>query len=181
MANRERVTAYLDDPNRSLMVSEDTMSHIGHHIWNIISGWAPLFSLVPPERINIITSYRNWQIFGGVTELYPDYVMRVGSVVRPESADTVYELMLERRAISLVLIDGYTTSAGAERIVDWSRQHCTSAFHAEVEAFRRSAFPLVMITIRTDNRAWTDQQNGIACLINELARDYPQLGAIRFI
>lgn len=154
------------------------MSHIGHHIWNIVSGWAPLFDLVPPERIDILTSYRMWQIFGGVTELYPDCAARVGSVVRPDSQDAVYDLILDRRATSLVLLDGHVTAAAAERIVGWSRQHCQGAFHAEVEALRRHASPLVMITIRTDNRAWTDQREGIACLINELARDHPRLGVV---
>lgn len=86
MANHERVTEYLADPDRSLMVSEDSMSHIGHHIWNVVSGWDALFSLVQPEHIDILTSYRGWQIFGGVTELYPDYTARIGSVVRPDSA-----------------------------------------------------------------------------------------------
>ena len=35
-----------------------------------------------------------------------------------------------------------------------------------------------MVTIRTENRAWVGQQDGLACLINELARDYPRLGVI---
>ena len=139
MANHGRVTAYLADPHRSLMVSEDAMSHIGHHIWNIVPGWAPLFSLVPPERIDILTSYRFWQIFGGVTELYPDQVARVGSAVRPRSQNEVYELMLERRATSLVLVDGYTTAEAAARIMDWSRRHCEGAFLAEVAALREAA------------------------------------------
>lgn len=178
MANHGRVTAYLADPRRLLMVSEDSMSHIGHHIWNVIPGWAMLFSLAPPERIDIITSYRTWQIFGGVTELYPDQAARAGSVVRPESQDEVYELMLERRATSLVLVDGYTTAEAAARVVGWSRRHCESAFLAEVAALRKAAFPLLMVTIRTENRAWVGQEDGLACLINELARDYPRLGVI---
>lgn len=178
MANHMRVTAYLADPRRSLMVSEDAMSHIGHHIWNVIPGWAPLFSLAPPERIDTLTSYRFWQIFGGVTELYPEEVARTGSVVRPGSQDEVYELMLERRATSLVLVDGYTTADAAARVVEWSRRHCEGAFLAEVAALRQAAFPLLMVTIRTENRAWIGQEDGLACLINELARDYPRLGVI---
>ena len=178
MTNYGRVTAYLADPCRSLMVSEDSMSHIGHHIWNVIPGWAALFSLVPPERIDIVTSYRTWQIFGGVTELYPDQVAHVGSVVRPDSQDAVYDLMLERRATSLVLVDGYTTAEAAARVVGWSRRLCESAFLAEVAALREAAFPLLMVTIRTENRAWVGQEEGLACLINELARDYPRLGIV---
>lgn len=178
MANHRRVAAYLADPHRSLMVSEDAMSHIGHHIWNIIPGWAPLFALVPPERIDTLTSYRFWQIFGGVTELYPEQVARAGAVVRPASQDEVYELMLERRATSLVLVDGYTTADAAARVVEWSRRHCETSFLAEVSALRQAAFPLLMVTIRTENRAWIGQEDGLACLINELARAYPRLGII---
>ncbi len=79
MANRERVVAYLAAPSRSLMVSEDAMSHIGHYIWNIVSGWSRLYALVPPESIDMLTPYPGWQIFGGVTEPYPDQAARAGS------------------------------------------------------------------------------------------------------
>jgi hypothetical protein len=86
--------------------------------------------------------------------------------------------MLDQRAIALVLVDGYVTSRAAGRIVSWCRAHCTGVFLAEVEALRQSTSPLLMITIRTENRSWMEQQDGIACLINELARSYPRLGII---
>lgn len=55
MANPGRVAAYLSDPNRSLVVSEDAIAHIGHYIWNVVSGWSRLFSLAPLDRIDVVT------------------------------------------------------------------------------------------------------------------------------
>lgn len=178
MANYQRVAAYLSDPNRSVMVSEDANGHIGHYIWNVVSGWARLFALAPPECIGVITSYATWQIFGGVTELFPEEVARAGCVVRPDSQDALYSLMLERRLVSLVLQDDYVTTATAQRIVGWSRQRCSETFLAEVETLREHAFPLVMLTIRTENRAWVEQQEGYARLVRELALNYPRLGIV---
>lgn len=178
MANHERVTAYLSAPDRSLMVSEDANGHIGHYIWNVVSGWPRLFSLVEPERIHILTSYPGWQVFGGVTELYPDDAARAGSVVRPGSEEALYDLILDRRAVSLVLLDGHVTAGVANRIAEWSRQRCSSLFLTEIESLRRLASPLVMITLRTENRAWMEQQNGYIHLVQELAADYPNLGII---
>jgi len=178
MANYSRVKAYLADPTRSMMVSEDANGHIGHYIWNVVSGWPRLFALVPPERVDIVTSYPSWQIFGGVTELFPNEAARAGCVVRPVSQDALYELMLERKATSLVLLDDHVTAVAAQRIVDWSRQHCSPAFLTEVAALRQHAFPLVMLTIRTENRAWIEQQEGYASLIRELAQEYPRLGIV---
>lgn len=104
MENCDRVVAYLANPSRSLMVSEDAMSHIGHYIWNITSGWSPLYSLIQPDCIDILTSYPNWQIFGGVTELYPDLAACAGAVIRPASHNELYDLILSRNATSLVLL-----------------------------------------------------------------------------
>lgn len=154
------------------------MSHIGHYIWNIVSGWSPLFSLVSSERIDVLTSYCGWQIFGGVTELYPEHAAHVKSVLCVDSHDAIYEIMLEQRGLSLLLLDGYITTLAAARIVDWSRSHCRSKFDAEIQAFRTVVFPLVMITIRTENRAWVEQQEGFALMINELALEFPQLGIV---
>lgn len=176
--NRERVLAYLAAPNRPLMVSEDAMSHIGHYIWNIVSGWSRLYSLVPAERIDILTSYPGWQIFGGVTELYPDQAARAGSVIRPSTEEELYDLILSRTALSLVLHDGHITEEAAQRIVTFSRQRCSDEFHAEVDELRRSSYPLIMLTIRTENRAWVEQKEGYASLICELSRSYPRLGII---
>ena len=178
MENHERVAAYLADPDRSMMVTEDHNGHIGHYIWNVVSGWARLFALAPPERIEVITSYLIWQIFGGVTELFAEEAGRAGCVVRPDSQGAIFSLMLERRLISLVLQDDFVTNGTAERIAGWSRQRCSERFLGKVETLREQAFPLVMLTIRTENRAWVEQQEGYAQLIRELALDYPRLGVV---
>ena len=178
MANHERVTAYLSTSDRSLMVSEDANGHIGHYIWNVVSGWSRLFSIVDPEYIDTLASYSGWQVFGGVTELYPDHAARAGSVVRPDSEEALYDLILERKAVSLVLLDGHVTASTAERIAEWSQQHCSSLFLAEVERLRQLASPLIMVTLRTENRAWIEQQDGHINIIQELALDYPKVGII---
>lgn len=178
MAHHERVAAYLADPTRTVMVSEESMHHIGHYIWNVASGWASLFARAPAERIGILTSAAGWQIFGGVTELYAEHAARAGVVLRPGSLDEVFDLMLDRRAIALLLSDGHVTRDAARRIVDWSRRRCDAAFLDRVAALRRDASPLVMITIRTDNRAWVEQEAGYAALIHALAAEHPRLGIV---
>lgn len=178
MSNHELVSVYLADSSRPLMVSEDAMSHIGHYTWNITSGWSRLYSLVQPERIEVLTSYLGWQIFGGVTELYPEQAARVGCIVRPDSEEDLYDLVLQRRALSLVLLDDYITAEAAQCIINLSGQRCSSQFHAGIIELRRSSYPLIMLTIRTENRAWIEQQEGYASLINKLALTYPRLGII---
>ena len=178
MACRDRVAAYLADPDRAMMVSEDANGHIGHYIWNVVSGWSPLFARVPAERIGILTSYPGWDPFGGVTQLYPDQAGRAGEVVRPSTDLALYELMLDRRATSLTLLDRHVTAETADRIIGWSRGRCSPAFLAAVADLRRSTSPLIMLTIRTENRAWVEQRDGYANLINALSANMPGLGVI---
>ncbi len=176
--NIERVVEYLADPNRTVMVSEDGNGHIGHYIWNVVSGWSHLFRSVDPQMIDTITSYKNWQIFGGVTELYEKEISPTTAVFRTESEDEIFEIMLNNRAISLMIRDRYITDDLASRLIDWSWHKCEPDFRNKVEDLRTHSWPLVMITIRTDNRAWIEQVEGYASIINALRADYPDIGIV---
>ena len=78
----------------------------------------------------------------------------------------------------LIPLHRHVTAETAERIIDWSRRRCTPAFLAGLDDLRRSSAPLVMLTIRTENRAWAEQREGYASLIRALAADHPGLGVI---
>ena len=178
VGQRDRVMAYLSDPARPIMLGEEQNRHIGHYVWNVASGWAPLFSAVPASAIDTLASLPNDHPFGGVAALFPHEATQVKEVVRPASDEALFDLMLDRRALSLTVQHVYVTAETADRIAAWSRLNCPAAFLARLRAFREDAMPLVMLTIRTGNRAWTEQAEGYARLVNELARHHPRLGIV---
>ena len=178
VGNPDCFARHLSGPAAEVMVSEDAMSHIGHYVWNIVSGWTPLFANVAAEEVDALTSFPGWNVFGGVTALYPEQACRVGRVLRPSSETELFGAMLERRALSLTLVDRYVTQDAAARIVTWSREHCPDGFGAEVDGLRAASQPLLMVTIRTGNRAWAEQEAGYIRIIGALAARYPGLGIV---
>ena len=178
VGNSDGFARYLSGPAAEVMVSEDAMSHIGHYVWNIVSGWTPLFGAVAAEEVDTLTSFPGWNVFGGVTALYPEQVGRAGRVLRPCSETELFDTMLERRALSLTLVDRFVTQDAADRIVTWSRGHCREGFGAEVDGLRAASWPLLMVTVRTGNRAWVEQEAGYIQIIGALSARYPRLGVV---
>ena len=178
VGNLDRFARYLSGSTAEVMVSEDAMSHIGHYVWNIVSGWTPLFGNVAAEEVDTLTSFPGWNVFGGVMALYPELVCRVGRVLRPSSEIELFGAMLEQRALSLTLVDRFVTQDAADRIVRWSRGHCREGFGAEVDGLRAASWPLLMVTIRTGNRAWVEQEAGYIQIIGALSARYPRLGIV---
>ena len=178
VGNSDRFARYLSAAASEVMVSEDAMSHIGHYVWNIVSGWTPLFGAVAAAEVDTLTSFPGWNVFGGVTALYPEQVGRAGRVLRPASETELFDTMLERRALSLTLVDRFVTQDAADRIVTWSRGHCREGFGAEADGLRAASWPLLMVTIRTGNRAWVEQEAGYIQIIGALSARYPRLGIV---
>lgn len=178
MDNREAVEFYLAAPERAIMVSEEGMGHIGHYIWNVISGWTHLFGLIEPSDIKILTSYDGGHFFGGVTELYKDELRSAGQVLRLPRREDAFITMLTQRGLSLILRDRHVSQDVAERVQTWCRQQVPDAFLKTRDSLRKATDPLLMITLRLENRAWVDQENGYINIIRSLAAEYPRLGVI---
>lgn len=176
--NIEAVQAHLAAPERAIMVSEEGMGHIGHYVWNVLSGWERLFGLVDASRIGVLTSYRGKHFFGGVTELYADEIRSVAHVLRLDTPEDAFAAMLQHRGLALALRDRTVTEDLARRVVGWCREHVSSEFLHALAGVRRAAEPLVMITLRCENRAWVEQESGFVQMINRLAAEHPRLGVI---
>ncbi len=176
--NLPAVNAYLPSSERTIMVSEETMGHVGHYIWNVISDRNQLFQIVRPEDIGVLTSLDGGHFFGGVTELYAGEVRPVGRVMRLPRREDAFAAMLERRGLSLILRDRFVTQDFAQRVQVWCERHVSAEFLTASAAFRQAAEPLLMITIRLENRAWVEQESGDVDIINCLAAEHPGLGIV---
>ena len=176
--NWQAVVEYLSRTDRSILVCDAVVGHLGHYIWNIVSGWSRLFKLVPAEKIDILASHRDFQIFGGVKQLYPDEIGRAGKFVEVANEHDAYKLMLSQGALALTLVDRHVTNDLAKRVIEWCRKNCSSEFLSTVVAARQICSPLLLVTIRQENRAWIEQDSGLPEIINSLAADFPKLGVV---
>lgn len=67
--------------------------------------------------------------------------------------------------------------AVAQRLQKAAARRCTPGFLARVAASRRSS-PLAWVTLRSHNRSWRGQAQGLAQVLNALKADYPELGVV---
>jgi len=176
--NRELVMEYLKPQVRPVMVSDVALGHLGHYIWNVISGWSTLFELAPVEKIDIIATNRQFQMFGGVKELYPDVTCRAGALIEFNHGYELYQYMLRSKALSVVLLDRHVRTDLADRVIKWCRDRCNPDFLARVDTLKRASNPLLLVTLRLENRAWIEQEDGIPNIINQLATDFPDLTVV---
>ena len=176
--NLPAVNAYLPSSERTIMVSEETMGHVGHYIWNVISGWNQLFQIVGPEDTGVLTSLDGGHFSGGVTELYAGEIRPVGRVMRLPRREDAFAAMLEHRGLSLILRDRFVTQDLAQRVQVWCERHVSAEFLTASAAFRQAVEPLLMITIRLENRAWVEQESGYVDIMNCLAAEHPGLGIV---
>lgn len=176
--NIEAVQAHLATPKRRIMISEEGMGHIGHYVWNVISGWKRLFDLVDAKDIAILTSYRGKHFFGGVTELYGDEIRPIAHVLKINDQEDAYAAMLEHHGLALALRDRTVTEDLAQRVLAWCKGHVSSEFLQTLNRVRRAADPLIMVTLRCENRAWIEQEDGFIQIINHLAAEHPRLGVV---
>lgn len=178
VANVPAVLDYLAAPERKSMVSETAMGHIGHYIWNVISGWEPLFKLVDPGQIDAVVTHGLSHFFGGVTELYRDEVSRAGMTCVVDSDDHLFKLMLQSRSTLYGIRDSYVSEALAERIRMWCEDNTSIEFKQSVLEFRDGPGPVLTITLRTGNRSWLGQAEGFSRIIGDLGRTFPGLKVI---
>ena len=176
--NLEAIKRYLVTPERKVMISEYWMGHIGHYIWNVISGWSGLFRLTEGADIGIITSYNVGQFFGGVLELYGDMIPENTMTHSIRLEDEAVSIMLENNSIALLLRDRTVTDDLAKRVNAWCEHHAADSFRKELRALRERCKPLIMITLRVEDRAWVDQAQGYSHTLNCLREDFPDLGVV---
>lgn len=178
IGNAERFEQYFARTDRKIMVSEDAIIHLGHNMWNIVSGWSRLFDAIDARQIDVITYYKDWRTFGGVSELFPKECSEVSTVMRLGGEVELFEAMLDQGATSLVLLDNFVSHDLAGRISAWSTLNSDVEASRRIRKFRMDHPIVLLVTIRVGNRCWVEQTDGLIAIINTLAKDFPGIGVV---
>jgi len=169
---------YLNTKERKTCVGAVSYPHIGHHIWNEISGWSRLFSALPDTKIDCYAIWKTFQIFGGVRRLYPERILEAQPVEEFQNRTDPAPFIFSQKILYASLRDNHLTNDTASRVTSICYESTSPMFRAKSAEFRRNATPLVLLTIRLDNRSWLEQDHGIPEIINSLRKDFPCIGFI---
>lgn len=179
LGNQDAAIKHLAGPIDRIVVSQHPIPHIGHYVWNGVSGWSPFFRYCPRDKLpDAIAFYGNLRLMADVTELYAEACEAVGEIIlfADEAAGASYPF--DTHCLLLTLKDDYITQDLAQRMIRWAYANVTPEFSDRLAEMRSRCFPLFLVNVRLGNRSWIEQKDGWVELLNALAQEYPGVGFI---
>ncbi len=150
--------------------------HIGHYVWQDLSGLAAMHRLaLPPERLPQLQMFelgRTQQFFGPEERMFPALDGRIARHQAPFAShvDTFY-----RRRQRVIKYTAISVPASLRGVVLGAAEALPELQGArrEADAARRRPPPVVLLGIRVGNRTLTDLDDFATALVRHLARAFP--------
>lgn len=162
-SHQRRLIDYLATPARSKrtigFVSDYPTLHIGHVIWNELSGLEELVQMLEPVELPdlcVLNSENGTEVFGPLDTLFPEFA---GRVIRPDvgwagAAAWVYE----SRLFFIRYMTKYVRAAVGERVRgEVDRDPRLAGDRALAGRFGRDGRPCILFGLRVGNRTMADQ------------------------
>lgn len=164
---------------REIVMTHGWMGSTAHHVLNDLTGIQGLLETGRLEKVDKFL-VGPFEYYGQLEIIFPE--IPADKIIRFSDANfmntpKLVELVLEKHYFALKAGKNFITEDLANRIYQSALEKCRPSFLNQVEA-AKSHFPLLFITIRTHNRTWLSQVEGIANVINQLLPDFPNLGVI---
>jgi hypothetical protein len=163
---------------RRIGLTEFSCPHMSHNLWNVQTGWANVLAHIDTSKIDKFILYRNQQFFGTLTELYSDLQFDDSSLQYVRDDQELGSEILENNLLVFTVKDEIFHPDLPRRVKSWARRSCSKEFLVEVQKFCDLADPIVITTIRLDNRSWIEQRSGLPALFARLRDESPNLGVV---
>jgi hypothetical protein len=160
--------------------------NFAHHIFNELSG---LYRLEKAHLLNQIeTFFILRETLGKIENIFPQIspqkskriaIINHTKIQKEEAYIQIFRETLKNNYFCLHVGDCYITNTLAQRIYQLAikSENCSKLLN-QIQTIKKFHYPLLWISIRVDNRTWTDQENGFANLIDALAEKFPKLGVV---
>jgi tetratricopeptide (TPR) repeat protein len=177
---RDLVPAAISDApsGRAIAVSDFVNPHFGHQLLNVLSGWEVFLQSEAAQKVDHLMAFRDNDLFGHVFDLYGDRLPARAIRLAPESELEAARYILSNRLLCFFVKHDFIRESLCNRIVEQSRRSLEPARLAAIDGLRRAAAPLVMISLRLDNRMWLTQREGLVGLMDFLAARFPGIAFV---
>jgi hypothetical protein len=162
---------YLKSSERTVAVY-DWHCDFGHYVWNVLSAWSSFFQLLPLNQAVTIASASPHSYFGNIKDIFqPESGNVTEESVR--SIDQLYDIGFRKPYLLSCVRACYITEVAAGKVVRHAMSRCEPEFRRRLLDMRRNRWPLVLFSLRLDNRSWVDQTEGFAEIAAHVRRDFP--------
>ncbi|MDC7676491.1 hypothetical protein [Asticcacaulis machinosus] len=174
----DKVRHYLaTDANRKLAITDFNCPHMGHNFWNVMTGWSNLLQNSPLHHADFIVEHDNQNFFGFISEVFGD-LLKDEAYFKANNDEEMRNFLFSNNAFSITVKDENISDFLNGKILAYARTQVSKEFLEKCESLKRNSKPLLLITIRLDNRAWLNQNEGWAALILKLKETFPMLAIV---
>ena len=178
LAHSAALAVYLGSADRRAGLVDFPCPHLAHNLWNVMSGWdGAIRGDAGGAKPACILEYAGQDFYGSIADLYPDWLEGVAAF-RCADDEAILTKQLDENLLLATVKGDFLALELVERIVSKAKAEVSEDFRRELQAFVTSCWPKMLITIRLDNRAWVEQVEGYAALVNALRAKLPRLGVV---
>ncbi|MDE1150192.1 MAG: hypothetical protein PW843_26870 [Azospirillaceae bacterium] len=177
LLNRVELMDYISSSvrRRVISLSDFPCPHMAHNLWNVQTGWANIIDSIDLSAARRFIFYSNQNFFGHLDEIHLDSAVasHKDNFISVRNVDEMFRVIMKENLFVLTVKDKYFTESFAQKVIKTAQSHCSKEFLDYVMHIR--ARPLIVTTIRLDNRSWIEQEKGLISLYRRLIVDFPQV------
>ncbi|MEG3969468.1 tetratricopeptide repeat protein [Microcoleus sp. T2B6] len=158
---------------KELVATQGFYPNLGHYLWNDVTGLQYLYDNGILNRISkfLMGPHEYLKLTDIFAEIPCEKIVQI-----PDNL-TVFKTILEKNYFALRATGYFITQGLATRISEAYRKKCSKTFLEEIDRSKKH-FPLICFQLRTHNRVWLSQVEGIANIITSLYPDFPNMGVV---
>jgi len=164
---------YISTPSKKVTAILGTIPNIGHYFWNEVTGIYYLYENDILPHLDLILIEPNE--YFNVGDIFPEVADKIRRIADKKS---VFQTILGENYCALRATNVFVKEKLAVRVYEGSVKRCSQSVLEEVEQARKKHFPLLWFGIRTHNKSWVSQVEGIVNIMKSLATDFPNVGVV---
>ncbi|MEG5023686.1 tetratricopeptide repeat protein [Microcoleus sp. AT8-B5] len=165
---------YISKPQKKGVVAIlGLLTNIGHYFWNEVTGLQFLSDNGLLDKLDKILIEPNE--YFNVADAFPEIADKI---IRIPDKKSMFKAIIENNYLAVRVDNVFVRETLATRIYEGSLKRCSPQFLAEVEGAKNKHFPLLWFGLRSHDKSWVSQVEGIVNIIKSLAVDFPGLGVV---
>ncbi|MDO9241849.1 MAG: hypothetical protein Q7U30_17710 [Methylicorpusculum sp.] len=147
--------------------------HFAHHIWNTLTGLSKIATKEYGDLIDslLITN----EPMGPIDQLFPEF--EKNQYLRLSNSEIV-DFVIEKNLFVIRPGGTIVTDEIMDRIYRVAIDNTVPYYLKDAQDFRAKHWPILWATIRTGNRSWHMQAEGIANIANKFKKIYPNFALV---
>lgn len=150
--------------------------NLGHYIWNELTG---LYYLSENGILNqidkfLVADYGPYKSFK-IRDIFPEIPPE--KIILFSNHEHCARIIRENNYLAVRFTNAFIKEQFSQQIRINTLKKCSQEFLNQVEQAQQH-FPLLWINLRSSNKVWISQIEGYANIINNLCKEYPNLGLV---